>query len=61
MSVQMNMEINITIAKKMSVGLFTLATLRLLKLLQTGIYGFIIQLIKFQIVKILNIYGKKNI
>ena len=35
------------ISKKMNVGLFTQKILKLLKLHQIGIYGFIIQLTKF--------------
>ena len=48
-------------SKKMNDGLFTLIILRLLKLLQTGIYGCIIQSAKYQTIRMLNISGKKNI
>ena len=48
-------------SKRMNVGLFILKILKQVKLLQTGIYGYITQLIKFLIIKKLNILGKKNI
>ena len=60
MLVLMNMEINIIKVKKMNDGLFTQKILKQLKSLQIGIYGYIIQLIKFQIKKIKIFMAKKT-
>ena len=48
-------------SKRVSVGLFIQIMLRLLKSLQTGIFGCIIQQTRFQIKEILNTLGKKII
>ena len=57
----MNMEINTIQTKKMKDGLYIQKILKQLKLPQTGIYGYITQLIKHLVSMIKNFYGKKNI
>ena len=47
--------------KKMKDGLYIQKILKQLKLPQTGIYGYITQLIKHLVPMIKNFYGKKNI
>ena len=55
------METNIIKVKKMKDGLFILIILRQLKLHQIGTCGCTIQLTRFLIIMIKNIYGKKHL